>query len=174
MDLFQWDTYSITGAITKENIHEVLEASLKAAQKDPKAIDHLHYIQYSSRPHNTTIYSNETVDIDSKIIMDLLSGHRCKDSQFFDSEIAKLFTSEVNMLEKKAYGMSLKGILEQKPELVELATKAENMSKNEYVEFCRTLPPTLTFKKFSPDQKLEARTVLGAFRHMKELKGVSK
>ena len=172
---FVWNSNFVIKGITKDNLQDVLIASRKVKAGDADAINYLHYVQYSSTKHNIT-YSDVKTDVDSKIILDLLTGRHSINPNF-DSELSSLFTSKVNMSEKKAYGKSFTGIIEQRPELLDIVSQTKKMSPQEYDNFINNLikdgklPERLTFNKFSPDNmSVEADTAVGAFEYMKKHK----
>ena len=151
---------------------QALSRQVKAGNVD--AINEINYIQFSAKPHEV-IYGDTTVDVDSEVILSLLASRNHHNNLDFDTEIGKLFTSEVNMLEKKAYTKSLAGILEQKPELVDFVETTQNMTAPEYLAYVDKLiadgviPEKMTFRTFAPDPNgVDAELAVGAYIHMKK------
>ena len=174
LDTFHWNTGFVIDATNADNIDRVLALSRRVKAGDTDAINEIHYVQYFANPHKV-IYGDTTVDVDSKMILSLLSGFRLGDNKSFDSEISKLFSTAVDMREKKAYGKSLAGILEQKPELVDIVEKTKGMDVTEYQAYVDkliadgTIPENMSFKTFEPDpNEVEAATAIGAHIHKRK------
>ncbi|MBR6723475.1 hypothetical protein IKL64_08480 [bacterium] len=174
LDTFHWNTGFVIDAINADNIDRVQALSRRVKAGDTDAINEIHYVQYFANPHKV-VYGDTTVDVDSKMILSLLSGFRLGDNKSFDSEISKLFSTAVDMREKKAYGKSLAGILEQKPELVDIVEKTKGMNITEYRAYVDkliadgTIPENMSFKTFEPDpNEVEAATAIGAHIHKRK------
>ena len=174
MDVLYWNTFDMISGITKENLPKVLEASRKAKNGDVEALRYLHYVQYSRTPHYV-VYGNTNVNVDTRIILKLITGRHEVDGAYFDNEISKLFTEDVDMREKKAYGKSFAGILEQHPELLDIAEKTDGMTPDEYHNYINSLikhgklDTKLQFRTFKPDSRtIEANTAVGAYLYMRD------
>ena len=179
-DEFVWTSNDVIMGINKDNFQEVLKASRLVKKGDQDAINYLYYVDYSQNPH-TVKYGDTTVEVDTQDIIALLSTRQAYDSEKFDREISKLFSKNVDMQEKKAYGKSFAGIIEQKPELLEIAEKTKHMSGKEYRDYINNLfaenklDKNLTFKTFEPDDvSVEADTAIGAYLHMRKHPELSK
>ena len=162
-DEFVWTSNDVIMGINKDNFQEVLKASRLVKKGDQDAINYLYYVDYSQNPH-TVKYGDTTVEVDTQDIIALLSTRQAYDSEKFDREISKLFSKNVDMQEKKAYGKSFAGIIEQKPELLEIAEKTKHMSEKEYRDYINNL---------FAENKLDKNLTLHMRKHPELSKNVS-
>lgn len=138
LDHFYWNTGEVISGINKDNLQSILEASRKIQSGDTDALQYLHYINYSNHPHKV-VYSGETAEVDTRQIMYLLSARDSNDDLIFDREISKVFSSQIDMTEKKAYGRSFAGILDQKPELLDIVSATQGMDSKAYTDYIENL-----------------------------------
>ena len=137
----------------------LLELSKKAAKdNDMAALKEMEYLVNKDKNHSVEL-SNESVEVDSQIILYMLSNCDYRGKINFDAEIGKLIEGE----DMSHYTQCIKGILYQNPELADIALQFNSKMKNKsyqevqlmYEELIKngTLPRKLVFKKFKADEK---------------------
>ena len=166
---FFWNAGFVIEALDETTISKALEVSKRVKSGDKEARYYLDYLQYKYLEQKPIEFSNDRVEVDSKVVLYLLSGWRYSGNDFLP-ELKKLLLTEEDLGSKKGYGRTLTGILMQKPELLEFVKKVEqnpDSFSDELEKFCAE-NPKLTFRKFTPGATMEASTATGAFIYMQK------